>query len=190
MNCAIENSSLLPYFDSTKLINFSYLEKAFEVGNIHVASFDAEWTPCSYISEIGVTVFKTGVWSSHNVILDKHEGFDFLYGNTVRMSSDEAREWLYLIFTDVELLIGHSLKHDRTQLDKWGWKFPDITTIDTALWSRKMFPEARGSSSLEKLATHYGIEHPSAHCGGNDAMVTMRVAFEMLKDAKERSRGC
>lgn len=153
------------------LSNLAGIQK-FRKARVAVA-IDCEWNPKRPITEIGVTVRRDGEVKSYNVSITRQS--TFLYGDSHKMTDADARDWLRDMLKDAEVVVGHAIRNDVMQLQKWGFGMPDCHRIDTAKWSRVVF-RSPNSVNLKRLAAHYGIEHDHAHCAGNDSHVTMRVA--------------
>jgi hypothetical protein len=160
--------------ERSKLINIDLFQSLIVNGG-KIVSFDAEWSPYRPITQLGITVAENGSVKSFNITIGDFKSPRFRYGETINMDNDAAKEWLRSVFQDAELIIGHSLKNDRSQLHKWGVDMPEIPFIDTANWSRYVMRKM-DRVGLDNLAKYLGISHKGAHCAGNDSFVTFSVA--------------
>lgn len=141
----------------------------------HILAIDAEWSPWKPITEIGVYDYRAK--QCHNIRLTQKGGDGFRHGETVRMNKALAKQWLHDTLNGVDMVIGHAFKNDLRQFAQWGFNFPKVRIVDTALWSKALFPP--NEVSLVKLADQYGIDRRGSHCAGNDAHVTLLVALAM-----------
>lgn len=159
--------------------HYNILLKALDAGK-KIVAFDAEWHPqrptTVPITELGVTIYGPTSLECFN-ICTRPGGKKFRHGTTRFMTDEQARKWLSKTLEGTGLIIGHSFKNDRLQLARWNFTVPKIELLDTASWSKMLFPP--NAQSLKGLAIRYGVDPSGWHCAGNDSRITMLVALAM-----------
>ncbi len=164
-----------------RLPNYHLLTQALEE-NWKIVSIDCEWTMRRAITEIGVTIFHNGEIQAFNICVAAG-GKGFLHGTSRYMQDKHAREWLTETLADAQLVVGHAFKNDVRQMTHWSYRMPQLPVVDTGKWSKIIFPPHE--MSLSKLAKKYDVECRGAHCGGNDALMTLKVALKMYEHVSQ-----
>ena len=148
-------------------------------------AFDVERSRDNVTKEVGVTLWKDGVFRSFNYRI---EGSPFKFktrfgfGKTT-MVADAAKLASILIAhgETADFYVGHSISIDISHLQSKGIEMPFRSVIDT-FWLAGGWPEIFGEDGnrrLEDLARHFGITADRPHNGGNDARYNMEVLLAM-----------
>lgn len=145
-----------------------------------ILAFDAEWTMRRPITELGIAIYQNGEMTAHNVRLTPG-GKNFRYGVTRYMTDRQAKLWVRGMFSEADLLVGHALNNDRLQMRRWGEPIPDMPYLDTSPWSRALNQSSHDPISLGKFADRYGVDCTGAHCGGNDAVITLNLVLALAR---------
>ncbi len=149
-------------------------------------AFDVERTLSDLTKEIGVTLYRDGVFESHNY---RAEGMKlktgFSYGQTevlpIKTLYGKVREHAHR----AHYYVGHALIMDFEHLRRQGVVLTKHRYFDTLRWSQALLGFEEGNN-LTALAEHFGMaEGFRAHNGGNDARMTMEVLIQMVKATED-----
>lgn len=150
-------------------------------------AFDVERSRENVTKEVGVTLWKDGVFRSFNYRI---EGSPFKFkqrfrfGKTTMVTAEELASILIAHGETADFYIGHSLAIDLEHLKSKGIDMPFRSVVDT-FWLAGGWPEIfgeEGNRRLEDLARHFGITADRPHNGGNDARYTMEVLLAMVEN--------
>jgi len=176
---------------NTHILNF---KKKLE-SNIKILSFDMEMNEKNRntLLEIGFSLLdtKTMKYTNQNILIEEeintlngsyvpNNKDNFMFGETLIMKLDDAKEYFDEILEKSDFYVGHDLQNDLRHTKKEITKTDYFDTVNSSV------PEYYGIKSdrmsLEKLSTALKLEPKFLHNAGNDAYYTLQSALKLVEE--------
>lgn len=153
------------------------------------------------LTEVGISVVcsQTNQIKTTHLIIKEHYNLrnkkfvcdnkdNFLFGNSVTVSLEEAKRQISNVLSEHEYLVGHGIGNDMKFIQKELGIKSKVATLNTDNLFKAVVNK-NTQTSLSNVCKHFDIKHDAPHNAGNDSHVNMNMFLQLRRDILEIKSG-